>query len=180
MKKLFLLALTILMVLFFTFSCFGFDLRKTKNRDYTPYPLSKELKERIDNDVAWMDDPCSVVRYSCALTAELLSFSKTNDIANGKANCIGYARLSSSIFNYAIKVLSNRMEDESLLIMTAHPVVGTVHYCGINLNKLSQKILPQKYKSFYKDHDFMEVDFGSGDIVYADACLYDYFGCNDL
>lgn len=166
------------MLTFLVVACQGFDLKKLQNRPYHPVPLSKELKERIKSDVSVMDDASSIVRYSCSLTAELLSFSGKNDILRGKANCIGYAQLSSTICNYAFSVFDG--EDKSIRNCVARPVVGTVHYCGLNLNSLLQNILPQKHKSFFKDHDFMEVKFSGGDIIYVDACIYDYFGRNDL
>lgn len=178
MSKTIFRILFILFVIFFL-SCQSLELRKTHNRPYTPYPLSQELKERIRHDVVCMDAPMEVCRYSCALTAELLSFSEKNDIPNGKANCVGYAQLSSTIFNYAIKIVSDDIEDSSLLKIKAYPVVGTVHLIGIDLTKLSQKILPKKYRPFFKDHDFMEVDYGN-DTVLIDACLYDLVGYNNL
>lgn len=170
------LILVVIIVLTTTFQ--GFELKKLSNRPYTPYPLDKELRERIKHDVTSMDDPHTVVRYSCILTSELLSFSQKNNITHGKANCVGYAQLSSSICNYAIYTLSIQMKDESLKQIKARPVVGTVHYAGIDLNKISQYILPDKYKPFFKDHDFMEIDFGNNDIKYVDSCLFDIFGTN--
>ena len=178
MKKIILIVLCFSVV--FVFSCLSCELYKVSDRNYAPYPLSNELKERIRHDAVWMDDPCEVIRYSCSLTAELLSFSTTNDISNGKANCIGYAQLSTAICNYTMAFVGTRMEDESMLKVKARPVVGYVRYAGINLNKLLQKILPQKYKSFFKDHDFMEVNFGGGNVTYVDACIYDYLGSNNL
>ncbi len=107
------------MVIFATvlavFLCSGLELRKTGNRPYTPYPLSKELKERINQDVSRLNKPTDVAEYSCDLTTELLTFSEKNDIPHGKANCVGYAQLSSSIFNYAIAVLSKQKGEESYL-----------------------------------------------------------------
>ncbi len=178
-KKIALISLVVIVIIVFMLSCFGFELHKTSYREYKAFPLSNELKERISHDVALMDNPNSVIRYSCALTAEILSFSNINDIPNGKANCVGYAQLSSTICNYALKVLCERTKENSYLKIRARPVVGTVHYANINLNNLSQKILPKKYRPFFKDHDFMEVDFGR-DVVYIDACLYDLFGSNNL
>lgn len=176
MRKKILIIVSIIVV--FTLINTGFDLRKTSNRPYNPIPLNKELKERIKRDIVVMDDASSIVRYSCSLTAELLEFSKHNDIPNGKANCIGYAQLSSTICNYAFSIFEG--EDASIKKCKARPVVGTVHYLRINLNKLSQSILPHKYRPFFKDHDFMEVDFDGGNVIFVDACLHDYFGGYDL
>lgn len=171
MKKKILIIVSVIIV--FALLNSRFDLKKTNNRQYNPVPLSKELKERIKNDIVTMDDASSIVRYSCSLTAELLEFSKHNDIPNGKANCVGYAQLSSTICNYAFSIFDG--DDKSIKSCKAHPVVGTVHYFHINLNKLSQIVLPHKYRPFFKDHDFMEVDFSGGDVIFVDACLHDFF-----
>ena len=55
----------------------------------------------------------------------------------------------------------------------AKPVVGYVTFCGLNLCKLLKSVVPEKYKSFVKDHDFVEIDLGER-VRYFDASLYDY------
>ena len=179
MKKILLILICAFVLFFINLRCSGFGLNKSSVRAYSPVSLSKELKERIDREVSSLEEPQAVIRYSCRLTAELLSFSQKNDISNGKANCVGYARLSSTICNYALEQKSIQGADGSINKIKAFPVVGTVHFAGINLNKLSQKILPHKHRSFFKDHDFMEVDLGDYSI-FVDACLYDLFGTNNL
>jgi hypothetical protein len=46
---------------------------------------------------------------------------------------------------------------------------------GINLCKIAQSISPKKYKSFVKDHDFIELSLG-GSYYYIDPSLYDLMG----
>lgn len=88
-------------------------------------------------------------------------------IPNGKANCVGYAQLTSAIINYAFQVKK--------LPYMAKPVVGKVYLFGIDLNNVVQKILPKKYRPFFKDHDFVEVDLGDK-TIYVDSSLQDLSG----
>lgn len=88
-------------------------------------------------------------------------------IPNGKANCVGYAQLTSAIINYAFQVKK--------LPYMAKPVVGKVYLFGINLNNVAQKILPQRHSPFFKDHDFVEIDL-EDKIIFIDSSLQDLTG----
>lgn len=145
-----LLAFVLFFILFVAFSIESLSLKKTANREIAEYVISQELKDRIKDETDCISDEHHIIQYSCNLTSKLLKFDRRNDIANGKANCIGYAQLSSAIINYAFKLHG--------LPYKARPVVGQVYCFGINLTALSQKILPAKYRPFFKDHDFVEVD----------------------
>lgn len=90
-----------------------------------------------------------------------------NDIPKGKANCVGYAQLTSAIINYAFQIKN--------LTYKAKPVVGKVYLLGIDLNNVAQKILPQRHRPFFKNHDFVEVNAGS-EVIYVDASLQDIIG----
>lgn len=57
----------------------------------------------------------------------------------------------------------------------AKPVVGKVYLFGIDLNNISQKILPLKHRPFFKNHDFVEVDLGNK-TVFIDTSLQDLTG----
>lgn len=88
-------------------------------------------------------------------------------IPNGKANCVGYAQLTSAIINYAFQVKK--------LPYMAKPVVGKVYLFGIDLNNVAQKILPKKHRPFFKDHDFVEINLGDK-TVFIDSSLQDLTG----
>ncbi|MCM1296574.1 MAG: hypothetical protein NC311_13640 [Muribaculaceae bacterium] len=153
-------------ILFLAIGCVVFlsQIRLEKER-YKPtqeYALTSDIKDRICQIIS--DNPIEIIKASNDLCCELLSFSVKNDIPNGKANCVGYAQLSSAIINYAFKL--NDMPYK------ARPVVGQVYCFGINLTALSQKILPAKHRPFFKDHDFVEVDLGD-EIIYTDSSLQD-------
>ena len=97
----------------------------------------------------------------------MLSFDRKNMIPNGKANCVGYAQLTSAIINYAFQVKK--------LPYKAKPIVGKVYLFGIDLNNVAQQILPQKHRPFFKDHDFVEVDLGDK-TAFIDSSLQDLTG----
>ncbi len=153
-------------ILFLAIACFVFisqlRLEKERYRPTQEYALTSDIKDRISLIVS--DNPIEVIKASNDLCCELLSFSAKNDITNGKANCVGYAQLSSAIINYAFKL--NDMP------YTARPVVGQVCCFGINLTALSQRLLPAIHRPFFKDHDFVEVNLGN-EVIYTDSSLQD-------
>ena len=156
-------------ILFLAIGCVVFlsqiRLEKERDRPTQEYALTSDIKDRIYRITS--DNPIEVIKASNDLCCELLSFSAKNDIPNGKANCVGYAQLSSAIINYAFNL--------NEIPYKARPVVGQVCCFGINLTALSQKILPKKHRSFFKDHDFVEVDLGNK-IIYTDSSLQDLIG----
>lgn len=156
-------------ILFLAIACVVFisqlRLEKERYRPTQEYALTSDIKDRICQITS--DNPIEIIKASNDLCCELLSFSVKNDITNGKANCVGYAQLSSAIINYAFKL--NDMSYK------ARPVVGQVYCFGINLTALSQKILPAKHRPFFKDHDFVEVDLGHN-AIYVDCSLQDLIG----
>lgn len=170
MRKRKLIKSIVFVILFLAIACFVFisqlRLEKERYRPTQEYALTSDIKDRIS--LIASDNPIEIIKASNGLCCEILSFSAKNDIPNGKANCVGYAQLSSAIINYAFK--SNEMPYK------ARPVVGQVYCCGINLTALSQKILPAKHKPFFKDHDFVEIDLGN-QIIYTDSSLQDLTGC---
>lgn len=141
-----------------------FSLEKTTDRSYPEYPLSNELKEQIRNASSTYYE-LSAIELSLDITGSLLEFSEKNDIKNGKANCVGYAQLFTSICNYMLKV-DGRKE-------RVKPVVGHIKWCGINLCEVLKAIVPKKYESFVKDHDFIELEY-EDKYVYVDPTLFDY------
>lgn len=143
----------------------GFGLVKTSNRPHADYSLSIQVKEKIQTEGMGLT-PEGCVKYCLKLTSNNLRFTERNSIVNGKANCVGYAILCSSICNYALQI--NNLDYKS------RPVVGYVTFYGINLCNVLKALAPQKWKNFVKDHDFVELELNDN-IVFFDASLYDYY-----
>ena len=142
-------------------------LHKERDRNIATYSLSMDLKEQIKEMCATIDTPKDIIRHSSNMTSKELSFTAKNNIQCGKANCVGYAQLTSAIINYAFQVKK--------LPYKAKPVVGKVYLFGLDLNNVAQKILPKKHRPFFKDHDFVEVDLGDK-TIYVDSSLQDLTG----
>ena len=156
--------MVVILVAFYFALLSPLELAKTTDRNFQEYLLSVELKERIHREVSELPYDLSPVDYSMHLTAELLEFSEKNDIENGLANCVGYARLFTSICNYALEVggYEGRVKH----------VAGYVTWHGINLCDVATFVLPKEYKNFFKDHDFIELDYDDK-YVYIDPSMYD-------
>lgn len=164
MKKITILFLLLISVVF----CIDAEilsLRKIRNRTYNPVSLSKEFKHQIAEETKGMNER-EIIIYSKKKTQELLTFStkceKFDDRRKTKMHCVGYARVFSTICNYAFSANGKTA--------TAKPVVGHVHLKGTNLNEYSC-LLPEKWKNFTKDHDFAEVKLSDGNTIYADPSL---------
>ncbi len=142
-------------------------LRKTADRAYSDYQISPQLKKRIAKETSELPHDYSVIDYCLSLTAELLDFSEKNNIKQGKANCVGYTKLFTGICNYALKV--NHCDGRAM------PVVGYIQWCGINLCDAALVVAPEEYKSFVKDHDFVELEYDQKH-VYIDPTIYDATG----
>lgn len=146
---------------------YSLDLRKTSNRGWGDYHLTSNLKEQVVAKTKNLDNPEDIIEECCDITIDYLTFAQKNDIANKKANCVGYARLTSALLNHAFRI--NKLDNR------AKPVVGTVHSFGVNLNNVAQSILPSSWRPFFKDHDFVEISTGKGRI-YVDTSLRDLTG----
>ena len=137
---------------------------KDRDRNIINCTLTSDLK----NQVAEISNNSYTPIKKCSkLACETLSFTTKNNIQNDKANCVGYAQLTSAIINYAFQVKE--------LHYKAKPVVGKVYLFGIDLNNVAQKILPKKHRPFFKDHDFVEVVLGDK-TIYVDSSLQDLTG----
>lgn len=167
MKK--IIIFVFLLLLMFFISTYSLTLVKHRDR-INDYSLNKELINKLNCDTKGLD-AVEIMNYSIKLTAQYLQFSEHNNINVGKANCIGYAKLCSSICNYALQI--NGIEGY------AKPVVGYVKSNGINICSLLVACAPtskwNKWKLFVKDHDFVEFYFGN-QIIFADPCAYDLIG----
>ncbi len=162
-KKRFLYGLLALIVCGFLFA-HGLRLVKTSVRPAPGTALSAQIKSQINRECK-SSKPEDCVKYSMQLTADLLSFTEKNDLDNGKANCVGYAILCSRICNYALQVNG--------LAYRAKPVVGYVPLYGVNLCSLLQAVATRRWKSFVKDHDFVELKLEDKPLFF-DASLYDF------
>ncbi|MDE6561482.1 MAG: transglutaminase-like domain-containing protein [Muribaculaceae bacterium] len=164
MKKIALIFLLLLSVVF-CLEAEVLSLKKIRERDYNPVILSKEFKQKIAADTKGRND-MEIVSYCNQKTQELLTFStrceEFNDKRKTKMHCVGYARVFSTICNYAFSV--NGIKGR------AKPVVGYVYYNGMNLNEYSS-LLPEKWKNFTKDHDFAEVKLSDGKTIFVDPTL---------
>lgn len=142
-------------------------LEKCNDRSTKTLSLSSDLKTKIENICNTTDSPEKIIKECSELTCERLSFTAKNDIPDGKANCIGYALLTSAIINYAFQIKH--------LPYKARPVVGKVYLLGMDLNNAAQAILPEKHRAFFKDHDFVEVDL-EDKTIFIDSSLHDLTG----
>lgn len=158
----------LLALLFITVS--SFRLVKTGERTKVHH-LTHSQTNQITHDTKSFTEQ-QIIDYSLNLTANCLSFCSYNDISNGKANCVGYARFCSSVCNTALS--ANNINAR------ATPVVGYITINGINLCKVAESVMSrQSYKNFVKNHDFVEIK--TSKFVYQfDPCLYDVIGVSCL
>lgn len=164
MKK---FAVIISLIILTVFSSYSevLTLKKVRDRTYNPISLSKGFKKKILDETRGMNER-EIVIYCNEKTQDILTFStkceKFDDRKKTKMHCVGYAQVLSTICNYAFSV--NGIKGK------AKPVVGQVYMNGMNLNEYS-KLLPEKWKNFTKDHDFVEVILSDGKTMYVDASL---------
>lgn len=139
-------------------------LVKNADRPVTTNLLTCSQKTQIRLDCKNMPES-EIMNYSLKQTADWLTFSTKNNINQGKANCVGYARLCSDVYNYASMI--NRYSSK------AKPVVGYVELFGVNINNIVKYLSPtKKWKNFVKDHDFVQFNI-NGKIYYDDPMLYE-------
>lgn len=166
MKKTLFILIGVVLLLIVTCS---FNLVKTSNVT-SSYNISSEIKDRIKLETQGMEN-IRIAKYCIQLTSEMLEFSKKNDIQNGKANCIGYARVCKSLCEYAYKINNKNI--------SVRHVRGYVTDYRINLCKIMEFISPKELKEFVKDHDFIELDFGNS-YIYLDPTSYDMIGRDNM
>lgn len=157
----------ILLASYLLFIC-GLSLHKTANRPSGAYSLPEEDRQELLANIASISDETEIIKRCNEFVCEKLSFHRKNNLKAREANCVGYAQYTATVLNAAFKHkgLSSR----------ARPVVGQVHFYGINLHLFAIAILPSNLKSFFKDHDFGEISKENGDTVYIDTSLQDLIG----
>lgn len=152
----------IVLAVIFAIWC-SLSLEKIGDRDGVFHP-DKELKAEIMEETKGMTAE-EIRRYGIRKTARMLAFAERNDLAKGKANCVGYGKMCAGICDYAFK--ANGLQAE------AKPVVGYVMCGSVNMCNVLKRCMPTgRWKAFVKDHDFVEFNI-DGETVYADACTYD-------
>ena len=163
-------ALPVILLVLLSATVASFGLVKTGERNKA-YHLPPSQVKKIAHDTRSFTER-EIIDYSLRLTASKLSFHSRNDISNGKANCVGYARFCSSVCNTALS--ANKIKAK------ATPVVGYITADGVNLCKLAESVMPkQSYKNFVKNHDFVELRT-STTVYQFDPCLYDVIGVSCL
>lgn len=161
------LLLSILCVMYLLF-IHGLSLRKTDNRPFVSYSFTKAEAKELQTRLAATSDEMEIIKRCNEFVCEELSFHRKNNLKMRKANCIGYAQYTAALLNYAFKHKSLKSK--------AHPVVGQVHLYGFNLHPLTMSIVPNNLKSFFKDHDFVEIRKENGDAIFIDTSLQDLLG----
>lgn len=143
------------------------QLGKIGYRPKASITLDDQLKSQIKADCQSVNDINEIIRKCNDIVCARLSFAYRNDISNGKANCVGYALLSSSVLNYAFRLNS--------LPCKAKPVYGKAYLWRIDLHPIMKSFVPDKYDPFFNDHDYVEIDCGDH-YIYTDVSLMDLTG----
>lgn len=159
-KKVIVLCIVLISAL--TLSAQSVSFQKIADRPQTVSILTNSQKQQINEETKGMTEK-QIVNYSLKTTAQMLSFSKKNNILKGKANCVGYAKLCSEICNYAFQ--------KNQIKASAKPVIGYIRILGFNIHPIAQKLMPKNMKDFVKDHDFVEI---MPKHIHIDPILYDY------
>ena len=165
LKKAIIICIAMAVVILALPAVFPFSLAKVSNRPRN-YSVPKDLRTEIAAEVSGMSAD-EIMSYGLRKTAHMLRYTEKNDLTNGMANCIGYAEVYAGICNHAFNV--NKVQCK------ATPVVGYVMAGKINLCTIAERIAPQRWKGFLKDHDFVEFTLGDS-TIYQDACIYDILG----
>ena len=127
---------TICIVLCLSF-IYSLNLTKESDRAWGDHSLTVDLKALVEKRITDLEKMEDIIEACCDVATDYLSFVKANDIANRKANCVGYARLTSAFLNHAFR--------KKNMTYKAKPVVGTVHSFGVNLNNVAQSTLPSSW-----------------------------------
>lgn len=159
--------LGILLASYILFIC-GLSLHKTENRPQGLYSLTEKERQELFDTIVSTSDENEIIKRCNKIACKNLSFHRKNNLNKGEANCIGYAQYTASILNTAFKYKG--------LSSKARPVVGEVHLYGFNIHPLAMAIMPNNFKSFFKDHDFVEIRKENGETIFIDTSLQDLIG----
>lgn len=110
-----------------------------------------------------------MIHQTNKITTDNLQFSfqkcpsnPNNLLSNGKANCVGYSALFTTVANYICS--KNNLEN----IEIVH-CVGKLDFLGLDLHQLFND-------PFFKDHDYVKIiNHQTNQVIDVDPVLYDYF-----
>ncbi len=128
------------------------------------YNLSQTYKDIIKSECNGISETEKLIDRCNEIVCEQLKFTYRNDINNGEANCVGYAKPHAAALNYAFKMNN--------LPYKARPVYGKAFLWGKDLHPIFKAIVPKKYESFFNDHDYTEIDLGD-EYLYVDTSIQD-------
>lgn len=147
------------------------QLNRIGYRNKASIAIDGQLKTWIIDECQSMNDIDEIIRKCNDIVCRNLTFSYKNYLANGKANCVGYAQISAAALNYAFNLNS--------LPYKAQHVYGKAYLWGMDLHPIMKSLVPSKYVSFFNDHDFVEIDCGNI-LIYTDSSIQDLSGCEYL
>lgn len=130
--------------------------------------LISKLDKKENNQPKSLEE---LIKTTLKSTNKSLSFttedvpSDPNIVVNsGEANCIGYAALFCSIFQF----LTEEQGEQNLY--RAHHQIGNLYFLNLNLHTLFNH-------PFFKDHDFVSIEIlNTGEKIFIDPSLSDYTG----
>ncbi len=139
-------------------------LEKIADRPLRESTMSRAMAEAIEEECAELEEAEAIIKRCSRIVCDSLQFSYQNDLAEGKANCVGYAQLTAETLNHAFRTKG--------LPFRAKPVYGRFHLMGNDIHPFIMTLLPSKYKSFFYDHDYTEINL-DGEKVFIDTSLQD-------
>lgn len=142
-------------------------LEKIADRPLTGIVFPNEIKMDIQNHCKGLRDGKDIITECNDIICDYLHFNYKNDISKGMAHCIGYSQLTSEVYNYAFKMNG--------LPYKAKPVYGRANIMGWDVHPLAMSLVPKSWKSFFKDHDYVEVNLNER-IVFTDTSFQDITG----
>lgn len=159
------LMMSLIVISYFVLGCIRYH--KIGIREPHACALNSDLKKQIEIECLGLDDFREIIRRCDRLVGRNLSFAYKNHLSEGKANCIGYAQLTSDALNYAFHL--------NHLPYKAYPVYGRAHLFGYDVHPFVMSIMPSKFKAFFKDHDYVEILL-DGKVRNVDSSFRDLLG----
>lgn len=135
------------------------------DRSNIPVTLTPVERLVLDSVAGCIAHEREVAEAALEITGKKLEFAERNDLSNGKANCVGYARYFATVCNYLFE--AKGFED-----CAARPVVGYVYWGRFNLCEVARDLAPKAYENFVKDHDFVIVTYAE-EVEHIDPTFHD-------
>jgi len=106
----------------------------------------------------------SVTNACLRFTSGKVSSNPNTVVGIGKANCVGYSALFSSIANQFFR------EQHSGQSFHVRHLVGRLYFLGVDVHQFFSS-------PFFKDHDFVEIEnVTTGEKIFVDPVVSDYLG----